>query len=86
MRIMELAPGVVLGQMNNVIDHCMGIIEKQKKASKTQITNLLRIVCKAIVTCETLPDIESHSHFQEFKLKLVNDDMVAPIMTDVSQY
>ncbi len=85
MRLMKVAPGVVQGQMNNLIDHCSNIIEKQKKASKTNVTNLMRIVLKAIVSCKELPDIENNSHYQEFMVKLMNDAMVAPIINEISQ-
>jgi hypothetical protein len=82
---MEIAPGVVLGQLTNIIDQSNTIIEKQKKASKQNVTNLMRIVLKAVISCKNLPDIENSSHYQEFSLKLMNDAVVAPIISEISQ-
>lgn len=49
MRVMQITPGIVLGQLHNIIDGASKIVEAEKKKSKTMVTNLLRIVVKAIL-------------------------------------
>ena len=85
MRLMKIAPGLVIGQIHVIIDRSQIIIDKQKKLSKTQVTNLMRIVVKTIISMKQLPDIETSSYYQEFYTKLINDQEVAPVISEVSQ-
>ena len=79
MKLIECAPGVVLGQLSGILDQIGTIIVKQKKESKSSVTNLLRIALKTIENCRDIPDIENNTHFHDFISKQYQDKVLAPI-------
>lgn len=79
-RLISIAPGIILGQLNNVIDSAKKIIEAQKKLSKTNVTNLLRVAIKTIIELKSLPEIDTNSLYQEFFNGLQKDAEISQLL------
>lgn len=71
-----------MGQLGNLLDLTKKIIETQKKQSKTNITNLLRVAVKTIIDLKALPEIDTNSIYQEFYNLLLKDNEIASLMTE----
>lgn len=84
LRIMQVAPGIVLGQIQNIIEGTTKIVETEKKKSKQNVTNLMRIVVKTLLQMKNLPDIENSSQYQEYYMKLINDQELTAVISEVS--
>lgn len=84
MRIMHIAPGIVLGQIQNIVEGTSKIVEVEKKKSKQNVTNLMRIVIKTLLQMKGLPEIENISQYQEYYMKLINDQELSAVISEVS--
>ncbi len=73
-----------MGQLSNIIDITKKIVDVQKKASKTNVTNLLRVAIKAIVDLKALPEIDTNSIYQEYYNSLLKDNELAAVISEIS--
>lgn len=81
-RLIAIAPGIIMGQLGNILDLTKKIIEVQKKQSATNVTNLLRVAVKTIIDLKALPEIDTNSIYQEFYNLLLKDNQIASLMTE----
>jgi len=49
--------------LNNILEISKKIIDAQKKLSKTNVTNLLRVAIKSIIELKSLPEIDTNSAY-----------------------
>lgn len=84
-RLVKITPGVVLGQLSNILPVCHTIIKSQTKASKAGgATNLMRNSLKLVLTCSSLPDIATNSQYHDFMMTLKNDSVLSAIIDDIN--
>lgn len=72
-KLIDTAPGSILGQITQVIDSLSTIIEKQKK-KKGEPSNLLRMSLRCVECLNKLEEATSNQKFQEFLSSLLADE------------
>lgn len=83
-RLITVSPGIIMGQLNNILEISKKIIDAQKKLSKTNVTNLLRVAIKSIIELKSLPEIDTNSAYQEYYNSLLKDNDLSALMNESS--